>query len=447
VSKKVSVEELLAKANQPKKDAMELHPFYRGKIETALKAPVRDFNDFAIWYTPGVAEPCLHIKEDKNLSFEYTNRWNTIAIVTDGTRVLGLGNIGPEAGLPVMEGKAMLFKYLGGVDAFPLALDTKKKEDIIQAVKWLQPCIGGVNLEDIEKPKCYEILDTLKKELDIPVWHDDQQGTALVTVAGFVNALKVVGKKIGDVTIAMVGAGAANSNIMRYLGVAGVDLKKFIAVDSRGTLHAGRLDQVKNDPMKTWMCLETNGDGLVGGIEEAMKGADAVIAASRPGPGIIKQDWVANMADDAIVFAEANPIPEIWPWEAEAGGARVIATGRSDFKNQVNNSLGFPAVFRGALDVSASTITDEMCIAAAFAVAEYAEKKGINEDYIIPTMDETDMFIEESVAVALKAIEQGIARRKLSRAEIEARAAESIRRSKKVTKLMMKNIIPSRPTK
>jgi malate dehydrogenase (oxaloacetate-decarboxylating) len=245
----------------------------------------------------------------------------------------------------------------------------------------------------------------------------------------------------------MVGAGAANSNIMRYLGVAGVDLKKFIAVDSRGTLHAGRLDQVKNDPMKTWMCKETNGDGLVGGIEEAMEGADAVIAASRPGPGIIKQDWVAKMADDAIVFAEANPIPEIWPWEAEAGGARIVATGRSDFKNQVNNSLGFPAVFRGALDVSASTITDEMCIAAAFAVAEYAEKKGISEDYIIPTMDETDMFIEESVAVGLKAIEQGIARRKLSRAEIEARAAESIRRSKKVTKLMMEHIIPSPPSK
>jgi malate dehydrogenase (oxaloacetate-decarboxylating) len=446
VSKKVTIEELLAKANQPKKDAMKYHPFYRGKIETGIKAPVRDVNDFAIWYTPGVAEPCLHIKEDKALSFEYTNRWNTVAIVTDGTRVLGLGNIGPEASLPVMEGKGMLFKYLGGVDAFPLALDTKNKEDIIQAVKWLQPSIGGVNLEDIEKPKCYEILDTLKKELDIPVWHDDQQGTALVTVAGMVNALKIVGKKINEVAVAMVGAGAANSNIMRYLGVAGADLKKFIAIDSRGTLHAGRLDQVKNDPMKTWMCKETNKDGRLGGIAEAMEGADAVIACSRPGPGIIKQEWVTKMADDAIVFACANPIPEIWPWEAEAGGARITATGRSDFKNQVNNSLGFPAVFRGAFDVSAQTITDEMCIAAAYAVAEYAEKKGISEEYIIPTMDETDMYIEESVAVGLKAIEQGIARRKLSRSEIEARATTAIRRSKEVTKLMMEKIIPPPPS-
>ena len=438
-SKEVNVEELLAKANEPKAYAMKYHPFYRGKIETALKAPVRSFDDFAIWYTPGVAEPCLKIKEDPNLSFEYTNRWNTIAIVSDGTRVLGLGNIGPSAGLPVMEGKAMLFKYLGGVDAFPLCIGTRNAEEIIKFVKLLEPCIGGVNLEDIESPKCYEVLETLKKELNIPVWHDDQQGTALVTVAGFVNALKIVGKKINEVSIAMVGAGAANSNIVRYLGVAGADLKKFYVCDSRGILNASRLDSIKNDPMKVFLTNDTNEEGRSGGIAEAMKGADACIAASRPGPGIIKKEWVATMADDAIVFACANPIPEIWPWEAKEAGARITATGRSDFVNQVNNSVGFPAVFRGALDVSANTITDEMCIAAAYAIAEYAERKGISEDYIIPSMSETEMFIEEAVAVGMKAMEQGVARRKISQTELKELAATAILRAQNSTQLLMKH--------
>ncbi len=445
-AKKVSVEELLAKANEPKKYAMQYHPYYRGKIEVTLKAPVRSLDDFAIWYTPGVAEPCLKIKADKSQVFEMTNRWNTIAVVTDGTRVLGLGNIGPEAGLPVMEGKAMIFKYLGGVDAFPLCIGTKNADEMIQAVKWLQPCVGGINLEDIEKPKCYEILDTLKKELEIPVWHDDQQGTALVTVAGFVNALKVVGKKMKDVSVAVVGAGAANSNIVRYLGLAGADIKKYYVCDSKGILNMSRLDSVKDDPMKVYLTKETNKEGRTGGIAEAMKGADACIAASTPGPGVIKKEWVSQMADDAIVIAAANPIPEIWPWEAEEGGARIVATGRSDFKNQVNNSLGFPAVFRGALDVSAKTISDEMCIAAAFAVAKYAEKKGLSEEYIIPTMEETDMFIEEAVAVGMKAMEQGIARKKLSKSELQNRAATTIKRSQETTKLLMKSkIIPPAP--
>lgn len=338
-----------------------------------------------------------------------------------------------------MEGKAMLFKYLGGVDAFPLCIGTRNAEEIIKFVKLLEPCIGGVNLEDIESPKCYEVLETLKKELNIPVWHDDQQGTALVTVAGFVNALKIVGKKINEVSIAMVGAGAANSNIVRYLGVAGADLKKFYVCDSRGILNASRLDSIKNDPMKVFLTNDTNEEGRSGGIAEAMKGADACIAASRPGPGIIKKEWVATMADDAIVFACANPIPEIWPWEAKEAGARITATGRSDFVNQVNNSVGFPAVFRGALDVSANTITDEMCIAAAYAIAEYAERKGISEDYIIPSMSETEMFIEEAVAVGMKAMEQGVARRKISKAELKDLAATTILRAQNSTQLLMKH--------
>ncbi|MFH0748898.1 MAG: NADP-dependent malic enzyme [Candidatus Bathyarchaeota archaeon] len=444
---KVNVDALLAKANEPKENAAKYHPFYKGKIEITPKAPVRTFDDFAIWYSPGVAQPCLMIKADKSQVFNLTNRWNTIAVISDGTRVLGLGNIGPEAGLPVMEGKSMLFKFLGGVDAFPLCLGTKNRDEIIQAVKWLQPSLGGVNLEDIESPKCYDILDTLRKELEIPVWHDDQQGTALVTVAGFINALKVVGKKMNEVSVAVVGAGAANSNIVKYLGVAGADLKKFYVNDSKGLLNLSRLDSVKDNSAKVYLAKATNKEGRSGGLEESIKGADAIIAASTPGPGVIKKEWVTKMADDAIIFACANPIPEIWPWEAKEAGARIVATGRSDFENQVNNSLGFPAVFRGTLDVSAKTITDEMCIAGAYAVAKYAEKKGLTDNYIIPTMSETGMFIEEAVAVGLKAMEQGIARKKISRKELEERATEIITRAQATTKLLMKNNIILPPPK
>jgi malate dehydrogenase (oxaloacetate-decarboxylating) len=450
MSKKLTVKELLAKAEKPKELAMKYHPFYRGKIEVGIKTPVTSFQDFAVWYTPGVAEPCMDIHRDKNKVFEHTNKWNFVAVVTDGTRVLGLGNIGPEAGMPVMEGKAMLFKYLGGVDAFPICLGTKDPEEIITAVKWISPTFGGVNLEDIEKPKCYYILDRLRKELEIPVWHDDQQGTALVTLAGLINALKVVNKKMDEVSIAMVGAGAANINVAKYIAQAGAKLGNMIMVDSRGILHSGRDDlqegSTRYDPMKWEMCQTTNSAGKTGGIAESMKGADVCIALSQSGPGVIKKEWVAAMADDSIVFACANPVPEIWPWEAKEAGARITATGRSDFVNQVNNSLGFPAVFRGALDVSAETITDEMCIVAAYAIAEYAEKEGINEDYIIPTMEATDMYIEEAVLVGMKAIEQGIARKKLSRDAIKASAEAAIRRSKATTDLMMKNqIIPPFP--
>jgi len=442
----LSVEELLAKADLPKKLAAKYHPFYRGKIGVVSKVPVRTADDFAIWYTPGVAESCKVIKQNLDEAFDQTNRWNFVAVVSDGTRVLGLGDIGPEAGLPVMEGKALLFKYLGGVDAFPICLGTKNADEIITAVKWLSPTFGGVNLEDIEKPKCFYVMDRLRKELEIPVWHDDQQGTALATMAGLINALKVVGKKLDEVLIALVGAGAGNISVARYLMAAGVKAGNMIMVDTKGILHPGRTDVKDKNPAKWEMCLKTNADGRTGGIPEAMKGADVCIGMSTPGPGIIKKEWVAGMAGDAIVFACANPIPEIWPWEAEEAGARITATGRSDFANQVNNSLGFPAVFRGALDVAAKTITDEMCIAAAYAVAEYAEQKGLHEKYIIPTMEETEMYVHEAVAVGMKAIEQGVARKKLSRRELMEGASSLIHGAKRAMKLLMReNLIPPPP--
>ena len=434
---KVTKEELLAKAYKPAELALKYHPFYRGKIEVTLKAPVRTFDDFAIWYTPGVADPCKVIQKDREAVYEYTNKWNTVAVVSDGTRVLGLGNIGPEAGLPVMEGKALLFKYLGGVDAFPICLATTNPEEIITAVKWIQPAFGGINLEDIEHPKCFYILERLRKEAEIPVWHDDQQGTATITLAGTLNALKIVGKKLDQVQVAMIGAGAANICIARILIAAGINPETLIMVDSKGILHPGRTDVKEKYPEKWEMCLKTNKEGRVGGIPEAMKGADITIAMSKPGPGTIKPEWVKSMADDAIVFACANPIPEIWPWEAKEAGARIVATGRSDFPNQINNSLGFPGIFRGTLDVRAKTITDEMCIAAAYELAKLAEEKGLQEDYIVPTMDDWEVYPREAVAVALKAIEQGIARKKLSRQELYDVAVATIRRAREMTSCLM----------
>ncbi|TEU05638.1 MAG: NADP-dependent malic enzyme [Candidatus Aminicenantes bacterium] len=439
--KEVTVEELLAKAEQPSKDAMRLHPFYRGKIEVIPKCRIRDFQDFAIWYTPGVAAPCKEIYADKEKAYEMTNKWNFVAIVSDGSRVLGLGDIGPEAGLPVMEGKALLYKYLGGVDAFPICLDTKDPEEIIQAVKWLQPTFGGINLEDISHPKCFHILDTLRKEMEIPVWHDDQQGTACVTVAGLLNAVKIVGKKMEDIKVSLIGAGAANIAIARLITVAGVKPENIIAVDSKGILHKDRGDKetLKTKYKEKWhICETTNPQGVKGDIKESMEGADVVISASKPGPGVIKKEWVKAMANDAIVFAEANPVPEIWPWEAKEAGARIVATGRSDFPNQVNNSLGFPGIFRGALDIRATKITDEMCIEAAKELAKVAEDHGINEEYIVPNMDEWEVFPREAVAVGTKGIEQGVARIKAP-AEERFKLAESIiKKTREEIQLLMK---------
>jgi len=437
------LEELLAKANKPSQDALRLHPVYRGKVGTAAKCPVRSLDDFAIWYTPGVAAPCRAIAADPKLVFEYTNKANVIAIVSDCTRVLGLGDIGPAAGLPVMEGKALLFKYLGGVDAVPLVLDTKDPQDIIRTVKLIQPGFGGINLEDIAQPKCFGILDTLRAdpEVQIPVWHDDQQGTATVLLAGLINALKIVGKTMSEARIAMVGFGAANVATLRLLRASGVRMGNMVVTDSRGILHRERQDLEAQQEVyadKWRVCQESNAENRRGGVAEAMRGMDVCIAFSKPGPGTIKPEWVRGMAKDAIVFPCANPVPEIWPWEAKEAGARIVGTGRSDFPNQLNNSLGFPAIFRGTLDVRARTITDEMCLAAAEELARCAQDKGIHEDYIAPNMDEWDVFPREAVAVAMKAQEQGVARLQATREELYAQASKTIKAARDGVQLLMR---------
>lgn len=419
------------------------HRFYRGKIEVFPKCAIRDLDDFAVYYTPGVAEPCLKIKDDEDLAFEYTSKWNTVAVVTDGSRVLGLGNIGALASLPVMEGKALIFKYLGGVDAFPLPINEQDPDRFIEIVKKISPAFGGINLEDIATPKCFYILEKLRNELDIPVWHDDQQGTATATLAGLINALKLVGKRIDEIKIAVIGVGASNTATVRLLEKYGAKLENMFLVDSKGIL--GRHREDLKGTYKWEFCLKTNGEGRVGGIREALKGVDVVIAASRPGPDVIKPEWIKEMADDPIVFALANPVPEIMPEDAKRAGAKIVATGRSDFPNQVNNSLVFPAMFRGVLTVRAKTITDEMAIKAAEALAKFAEPN-LSEDYIIPRMTDEDVFPHVATEVALKAIEQGIARKVMSRDEIYRECEELIRGTQeKLKKLMELGFIPQPP--
>ena len=438
--KPLSKEELLAKAKKPAEDAMRLHSFYRGKIQTALKCAVRSLDDFAIWYTPGVAAPCKAIEKNPELVYEYTNKWNTVAVISDGTRVLGLGDIGPKAGLPVMEGKALLYKYLGGVDAVPIMLDTKDPDVFIQTVKLLQPSFGGVNLEDIAQPKCFRILDTLRAECEIPVWHDDQQGTATVTLAGLINALRLVDKPIDQVRIAFVGTGASNVACSRLIFAAGANPDLAIFVDSKGILHKDRQDiyQRRAEFVDKWRyCQFTNAEDRRGDIPDAMRGADVVIALSTPGPDTLRAAWVASMAKDAIVFACANPIPEIWPWEAKEAGAAIVATGRSDFPNQVNNSLGFPGIFRGTLDVRASTISDGMCLAAANAQADMAVERGLDAEHILPSMDDWEVFPREAVAVAMQAQKEGLAQLETTAQAEYERASTIIRQARAMTQNMM----------
>jgi malate dehydrogenase (oxaloacetate-decarboxylating) len=442
------IERLIEKAEEPQKIAPKWHEHYRGKIESSLKCSVTSMDDFSIWYTPGVAEPCKMINKDPSLSYKFTNKWNNVAIISDGSRVLGLGDIGPLASLPVMEGKSLLFKYLGGVSAFPIVLDTKDPEKFIETVKIITPAFGGINLEDIENPKCFYILDKLREELDIPVWHDDQQGTASIELAGIINALKLIGKDIEKAKFSIIGAGAANVALCRILFKAGAKEKNVVVTDSKGILHKAREDLEKNkerNPYKWDLACKTNGEEKSVDTAEAIKGTDVMVAAAKPGPGTIKKEWISGMNKDAIVFAVANPVPEIWPWEAKEAGARIVGTGRSDFENQINNSLGFPGIFRGTLDVNAKTITDEMTIAAAYSVAKTAEEKGLKEDYIVPTMDEWEVFINEAVAVGLKAIEQGIARIKLSEKELRKNAEELIGNSRKQTELQIKEGLIKKP--
>ncbi len=437
-------------ANKPYKLAMEYADIYGGKIEIAPRVPVYHLKDFAVWYTPGVAEVSRRIAEKPDLSLEYTNRWNTIAVLTNGTRVLGLGDVGPEASLPVMEGKALLFKYLGGVDAFPVTIRVKDRKTFVEVAKILEPTFGGINLEDIRSPDCFYILETLRKELNIPVWHDDQQGTAGATVAGLINALKITGRSPQETKVAFIGCGAANIAGARLCFIIGIRPENTIMVDSKGILYKSRPDMEKvrkKNPWKYEMAVKTNPEERKGGIAEALEGMDVVIAASKPGPGVIKPEWIEKMNKDPIVFAEANPVPEIWPWEAKEAGARIVATGRSDFPNQVNNSLVFPAMFRGVLDVRARTITDEMASEAAKALAKYAEERGLREDYIIPTMEEFEVFPYVAAATALKAMEQGVARKFLSRNEILERARYMISRSRRMMEVLLEKEIIKKPPK
>jgi malate dehydrogenase (oxaloacetate-decarboxylating) len=449
MTKKSTVEELLEKAKKPAKLALAYHPFYEGKVQVMPKCPIRSPYDFAIWYTPGVAASCKAIKNDTEQVFTHTSRWNYVAIVTDGTRVLGLGDIGPEAAMPVMEGKALLFKYLGGVDAFPICLATKNQADLVTACKWLEPTFGGINLEDIAKPKCFHVLNRSREELNIPVWHDDQQGTATVILAGLINALKLVGKEMNQAKIAMLGVGSANTRTALVLMRAGVKAGNIIMADRKGILHANRKDveaEKEENPWKWNFCLTTNSEAKTGDAAEALKGADVCIAASKPGPGTIKKKWIEEMATNSIVFACANPVPEIWPWEAKEAGAKIVATGRSDFANQINNSLGFPAIFRGVLDVKAKTVTDEMCIAAAMELAKFAEERGIDEEDIVPRMDEWEVFPREAVACALQSIKEGVARVKLSKQELWEKATHIITNARESTRLLMKKgLIPPPP--
>ncbi|MGD0476768.1 MAG: NADP-dependent malic enzyme [Nitrososphaerales archaeon] len=419
--------------------APPLHRFYGGKLQVMPKCAITNYQDFAIWYTPGVAAACKEIQASPEKSFELTNRWNFVAVVTDGTRVLGLGNIGPEAGLPVMEGKSILFKYLGGVDAFPICLNTRDPEEIIRTCELIQPSFGGINLEDIEKPKCFRVLEEARKRLEIPVWHDDQQGTATVVLAGLINAFKIVGKNPKESLMTLVGSGAANLRAAYVLARWGVKPGNLILVDTKGIIYPGREDiRKEDDPWKYELSQMTNAEGRTGDIAAAFKNTDAVVAATKPGPGVVKKEWIQTMNDDAIVFACANPIPEIWPWEAKEGGARVVATGRSDFPNQVNNSLGFPGIFRGVLDVRAKTVTDDMCIAAAEELARFAEARGIDEDDITPKMDEWEVYPRVAVACAQKSIDQGVARIKPSREELYQRASAIIQHARESTEVLMR---------
>ena len=408
---------------------MRLHAKYLGKVQTMPKGPIRSMRDFSLWYTPGVAAPCLAIKAEPARVFELTNRGNTVAIVSDGSRVLGLGDIGLEAGLPVMEGKALLFKFLGGVDAVPLCLAVNNTDDFVRVVQALEPSFGGINLEDIAQPKCFRVLDRLRGTMAIPVWHDDQQGSATALLAGLFNALKVVDKDLSRVRIAMVGMGAASVSTYRLLKASGVDPAAIIACDTRGTLHCDRadLEAEREAANEKWqVAQESNVERIKGGIADAMRGADISIAFTRSGPNIIRPEWVGAMARDAIVFACANPVPEIWPEDAIAAGARIVATGRSDFPNQVNNSLVFPGLFRGVLDVRARLITDEMALAAAHELAACQDEIGLDDRHILPAMDDETVAARIAAAAGMVAQGQGLAERQVERDVLLVEARRTI---------------------
>jgi malate dehydrogenase (oxaloacetate-decarboxylating) len=385
------------------KESLRLHGQWRGKLEIHSRVPVNSRESLSLAYTPGVAQPCLEIQRDLSKSYELTRRWNTVAVVTDGTAVLGLGDIGPEAGMPVMEGKCVLFKAFGDVDAVPLCIKSKNVEDIVQTVYLLSGSFGGINLEDISAPRCFEIERKLKEQCDIPIFHDDQHGTAVITLAGLTNALKVVGKRMEEIRLVISGAGAAAISIARLLLSAGVG--EVTLCDRHGAIYAGRgagMNWIKDEMAKI-----TNPDRRSGSLADTLRGADAFIGVSAP--GMVTREMVASMNRDAIVFACANPTPEIFPDEAKSGGAAVCATGRSDYPNQINNVLAFPGIFRGALDARASDINDAMKLAAAHALADLIPPEQLTADFIIPEAFDPRVRTAVSAAVEQAARDSGVA--------------------------------------
>ena len=384
-------------------ESLKMHYALKGKLEVTPRARVDSKDALSLAYTPGVAQPCLEIQKDINKSYELTRRWNTVAVVTDGTAVLGLGDIGPEAGMPVMEGKCVLFKAFGDVDAIPLCIRSKNVDDIVNTVALLAGSFGGINLEDISSPRCFEIEQKLIERCDIPVFHDDQHGTAVITLAGLLNALRLVEKKLEDVKIVTSGAGAAGIAIIKLLISMGA--KHVVMTDRKGAIYAGRegLNAVKEE-----IAAVTNQEKESGTLAQVIRGADVFIGVSAP--GTLTKEMVSTMAKDAIIFACANPVPEIFPDEAKAGGAAVVSTGRSDYPNQVNNVLAFPGIFRGALDVRASRINDEMKIAAAYALADLVGENELNADYILPAAFDPRVKDAVAKAVAEAARKSGVAR-------------------------------------
>lgn len=435
-----------------KKLSHDAHEFYKGKIQIIPKAPLYGFNWYSVWYSPGVSMISTTIRDNNNASLELTCRGNMVGVVSDSTRVLGDGDCTPPGGLGVMEGKAFLMKYLGGVDSFPLCIDSKGKdgkndpEKIIEFVKMAQHSFGAINLEDISQPNCFKVLDDLREACDIPVWHDDAQGTACVTLAGVLNALKLVNKKLSDVRIVMLGAGASMTTIARLLITDGADPKKLVLFDSRGSLHKGRTDIQKDARFyRKWELCESTNPEAFADEAAALKGADILLAASTPGPDTVKPEWVSSMAPKSIVFACANPVPEIYPYAAKEAGAYIVGTGRGDFPNQVNNSVCFPGILKGALLIRASKITDTMAICASHSIADFAEKKGIDPDHIMPTMDDSGVFIEQAANVAMQAIKDGVARVKLTREEVYNTAKADIELTHKMYQSLMDNDFIKKP--
>jgi malate dehydrogenase (oxaloacetate-decarboxylating) len=400
-----------------REEALHMHRVSKGKLETVSKVPVRDAKDLSLAYSPGVAEPCKEIYDKPETVYDYTMKGNMVAIVSDGTAVLGLGNIGPEAALPVMEGKAVLFKSFAGVDAFPICLATTDIDKIVETVKLLEPTFGGVNLEDIAAPNCFEIEERLKRETNIPIFHDDQHGTAIVTVAGLVNALKIVGKKVNEIKVVANGAGAAGIAIIKLLYSFGV--RDIIMCDTKGAIYEGRpngMNAIKDEVAKF-----TNRGNLKGSLEDVIKGADVFIGVSVA--GALTKEMVESMNSDSIIFAMANPVPEIMPEVAKAAGAKVIGTGRSDFPNQVNNVLAFPGIFRGALDVRATHINEAMKVAAVEAIASLIDENELNADYVIPGPFDSRVAPEVAAAVARAAMDTGVARIKVDPEEIKEKTS------------------------